>query len=833
MDDIKVERYSGDEADSDRELDVNSVKDSGAPVLSDFPPLRNATVGMPSCISRTLAVRQSVIDYEASDYVASSERDDFTDLELKYSPSDVACVISRRFSPVQSYPCHAGDGVLSFDLDVRVSKHKPLEVVDALLGSGTSWVLSDRKLVDWKAGRLKGIENLYKEPPLHVYTGISLRELELVDYGTRELWSRLYGEMISMPRKHNIYGTISNNCYVDVRPYEDYDEYSVKIDLGRREFKESWRGFIDPGYTVSSVDAGRIRALVHKVRIRVMTPELIMKAKSIIEAMSLPGSTNVGDSWTLYFMGSKMRVSESGVQNAVGTWRSMRGHSTPSLHVFRTRKLVTLSVASGCLVRPLSVLDDLECSTLDSVIWVDSMVFNSQELRSSLMIPIDMPQCTLEYTSTFNLTAPFVLWNEWPRPTLAFNMSSQSIALPYTSILSTVAPKVTSTPLVLTPLMDIVRKQIESGGHNFDIPGRNMIVLFANFSYTYEDSVIVSSEAAAKFACRGQIIHPMPPEVKAIPPGTVINSKTHKWWRSGDEGIAISQGFSKTKGGQIVARVNSEGLRVGDKIATQHGQKQTVSKVLDPDDMPTCYDRDRNKSFKPDMIVASSSIHNRGTPGQIYEARAGMKALESEERGLESSSYITSITGKDALHLEAYECIFTHVGSDKPVMSALEPGQQCVADYGACRVWALAHMSRDKQHFLSSVPKGTRVPTGKLSGSSVRIGEMELATMLSKGWVATASEVLDSSDQASVSICSGCSRLTLLCDCPPSSDTPTDMTVVVRSELAKLDVCRAVYTINGSHTYAGPASIAESSTYGGGEGKAPKVIRPVSFKYRT
>ncbi|KAI8639105.1 hypothetical protein BD408DRAFT_435487 [Parasitella parasitica] len=48
------------------------------------------------------------------------------------------------------------------------------------------------------------------------------------------------------------------------------------------------------------------------------------------------------------------------------------------------------------------------------------------------------------------------------------------------------------------------------------------------------------------------------------------------------------------------------------------------------------------------------------------------------------------------------------------------------ANYEICRFWLLAHLSRDKQHYLSSVPKGPIVRKGKLSGSSIRLGEIEL-----------------------------------------------------------------------------------------------------------
>src|SRR5882724_4054509 len=808
-------------------LDEDDDEDPGKPTLSDFAPVFSMVEGIPSCISKTLAVRQCILDYEGSGYIATSNRIDRTDLELKYCQSDVSCLISRRFSPVHSYPCKADKDFWVLEPGVEGRIMEPKEMISELRMSGTSWILGGRTLEKWNPSRVKGLMEAYAEPPLHVYVGVSLRELELVDFETKVTWSRLYNDMITMPRKQNLYGTITNNCYVDMRPYEETDDYSLKIDISKREFNDKWKGFIDPGHTVSSIDAGRIRSLVHKVRIRTMTPTLIRRAEALVDIMTSIPSSDERETWSLYFMGSTSKVYKSNVYDAVESWRLMDGHEIPSLHVFSSWKLVTLSVSSGCLVRPLSVIEDLECKDLGRVTWVDSMVFNSAELRTSLSLPTLQPTCSLEYSSTFNLMAPYVLWNEWPRPTLAFNMSSQAIALPYTTILSTVAPKVSSSPLVLTPLMETFTKQLDRVSPNFDIPGQNIVVLFANFIYTYEASVIVSSEAAKKSSCKGQLVHSLPSDVRTVVPGTVLNKHTHRWWRSGDQGVVVSEGYSRTKGGYIIARIDSPGLRVGDKVATCHGQKQTVSQIVDIDRMPLCYDKHRDRSFRPGMIIAASSIHNRGTPGQLYEARAGMRALDSRTDAHDTSCYVTSLAGEDAKDIEGYECTFTHIGSENIVMSSFSEGEPCIADYGACRIWALAHMSRDKQHFCSSVPKGTRGPSGKLSGSSVRIGEMELSTMMSKGWIATASEVLDSSDQAYVSTCSRCKRLVILCDCalPP----PPVTGVLVRSELAKLDVCRAVHTINSNM-----GSLTPSSHWEEGNGsKDRKAVRPTSFKYHT
>lgn len=113
-------------------------------------------------------------------------------------------------------------------------------------------------------------------------------------------------------------------------------------------------------------------------------------------------------------------------------------------------------------------------------------------------------------------------------------------------------------------------------------------------------------------------------------------------------------------------------------------------------------------------------------------------------------------------------------------------------------------------------PQGPSGPKGKLFGSSVRIGESELATVMSKGWMSSVAETLHSSDMALLSVCSSCRRLSILCDCSGQRSSTT--LVLMRSSLAKFDICRAVYTINANVPGATEAGVK---------------CRPESFRYYT
>jgi hypothetical protein len=180
------------------------------------------------------------------------------------------------------------------------------------------------------------------------------------------------------------------------------------------------------------------------------------------------------------------------VDKLVDAWNDMLGHNTPSVHVFERENIVVISSTSGCLMRPLSVLDDLECVSLASWKWVDSTVFNSRVLHRGLNISPKITMDPLECSRTQALLFPYLLHNMMPRPTLASIMSTQAICCPNVSLMYIIRPNFMSLPVVRTPLMDLVCRSCTEDSY-FNVPGVDLVVLFANFMDTYEDSVIMSS----------------------------------------------------------------------------------------------------------------------------------------------------------------------------------------------------------------------------------------------------------------------------------------------------------------------------------------------------
>jgi DNA-directed RNA polymerase beta subunit len=83
-----------------------------------------------------------------------------------------------------------------------------------------------------------------------------------------------------------------------------------------------------------------------------------------------------------------------------------------------------------------------------------------------------------------------------------------------------------------------------------------------------------------------------------------------------------------TTSGEISVRVLSYAqLQTGDKLSTGHGQKG-VTNILPIEDMPFGV-TDAGEVIYFDIIMAISSVVNRQTNRQIYEAVSGLQAIRN------------------------------------------------------------------------------------------------------------------------------------------------------------------------------------------------------------
>lgn len=92
----------------------------------------------------------------------------------------------------------------------------------------------------------------------------------------------MYTPGIPQPRRPNLYGTLHDNACVDTRPFEDSDDYEVKVDVQLRQDKPSWSSFVDLSYIVAHTEGGRVRAVTHMTMVRVTGKEVNSLAKKLL-----------------------------------------------------------------------------------------------------------------------------------------------------------------------------------------------------------------------------------------------------------------------------------------------------------------------------------------------------------------------------------------------------------------------------------------------------------------------------------------------------------------------------------------------------------------------
>lgn len=819
---------------------------------TDLTDTTDRRLEFPETFLTYLPVRRLVTKYVEEKDVRTKDEEDPEEFFKEVSNS---VPIPRRFDPCSEIPIR----VKTTDQDNQSALGSPLmlmpprvkrlgtlnSAMDEIKENVASWTMVRPAVVMRDLPQpLVFLTTLYDglSVPLYIYEGSALYEQRFNDDVTKAIWSEVFTSCLTGVRRRNLLGTLADNTIVDMRPFERDDDYSIAIDLSLRQYEREWRGFVDPAFTTANLEAGVLRALTSRVHIRVKTARTIRNVQGMLSAAEYVGCTfkeyRVHTRvWMLHVAGAVAYISARSIPKLVQSWKADIHVDMPSLHVFKESRTISITCGNGCLMRQKNV------TTMDfdegSSVWMDSLLFNSEEMREFLDVDTEYLSNPFEFLRFHASLIPYTLFDGLPRPTLGSFMGPQAIALPKTVINSVNSPIEVLAPLVETPAARELRR---TGGVMATNPGVNLIVLFANDRRCYEDSVVISQEVnnkeVAHFA--GFIRHPVPDN--EVPPrvGDVIEPET-AWYRIGSRGIVKEVEITADKGVVVTLDLGTEGLRVGDKLATHHGQKQTISAILPAEEMPLCKDIRSGKTFRPHLIMAAVSVHNRETIGQIYEARASLKAVDIEAFDPSESyeSYVTLPLGEDCQELTPTECSFSFERGYDSTLSTLKPrGEVCKADYGICRFWVLSHLSRDKQHYASSVPKGVQAPQGKLKGGSVRIGDLDLLTIGAKGLLHSAEELLNSSDACVVSVCQVCERLSLLCDCPEKPSEMKVRDVVTRLGLVKVDICRAVGSIAA---FRGTSfeSVSELKKYltefkGGQRSKTELAASiPTSFKYRT
>ncbi|KAJ3021558.1 UNVERIFIED_CONTAM: hypothetical protein HDU68_009576 [Siphonaria sp. JEL0065] len=521
-----------------------------------------------------------------------------------------------------------------------------------------------------------------------------------------DMWSSMYDELVTSMGKSGIYGVMHNNGTIDTRPYDadmKFRNPTCERDPNLRADMPGYDGFIDSTFTPMSLEAGRVRSLVHGIRYRIMNSSVLTKAASVISHVLNDRTSTSLRTWTFHFCGTYTAISEQTTSLLCKQYVQFRGHDSPTLHVFKGDKIISLSVSSG--------------NEYPDVQWIDSLHLYDPHTYPGELSDALIADMRSQCLRTFTATVPFATYNQPPRCIMASNMAVQAISLPRSSGSTTMRPLHHSNPVVVTPMLAKIIDHEKSANSPF-LPGFPLLTVYCNLPDNYEDAIIVSSELndLGIFSHEGFVYHPIDRKTKVPELGKRIGEE-YTWFRPCDEAIAISYAHTASNDRALLAELRGPNLRVGDKLATWHGQKFTISRIIPRKDMPWCLCNVTGKRFQAHIIMARSSVDNRVTPGQLWESWIAMSTVGDHKYNVLNPGVRVVVTEElDPRTITKWTCQLPLKG----VFESVDVPTVTVA-YGIAHYWQLYHLVRDKQQYMSEVPSSTSAVKGRLRGSGVRV----------------------------------------------------------------------------------------------------------------
>lgn len=573
----------------------------------------------------------------------------------------------------------------------------------------------------------------------------------------------------------SLLGTLQNNQIIDLAPYEPDGVPNMDIRLIDSDIPS----FLCKGHTSHSSEAGRVRRVCCGVYTRVLSATLLRKT---VMGCKLAEKQNSGEKdWILFCMGKICKCSFKALLTLKRYIKSLSSIDIQvcTLDINTETKVALLSISSGVLLRR-----DLNGSVYSSTALYADVWPNE---RFNVLLPTEDSTDALRfYFSGFFQLIPYICFNRPPRTVMSSVQSQQAVAIPYGAGTSSIAPTHVSKPLVSTELIEEVMND-ESAGISDFMPGEDLMIAYANFNDTYEDSVILSEGSAARglfsyMAYSSYVVgsHEKVPEV-----GNYVNMTDNPWWKTysrrdvripSESGtlikipknatafIAGSDGRGKvvsrsiTQTGDIAVKVLRFSTPVtGDKLASGHGQKG-VLKLWKDEDMPWGVDENGNRICF-DMVMSMASITNRLTNGHYYEIVTGAKAA-SEGRRL--------VIGPTEYCSEHTETVLYDGKTGQMLMRGSGDDEiPCLASWGICRIWQMSQLSWDKQHYTHNTAGKFSIttPVGRSGGGGVKFGEMETHAVAASGLTEVSREIKRRIDTIDINICATCESVLQVCVC--------------------------------------------------------------------
>lgn len=571
-----------------------------------------------------------------------------------------------------------------------------------------------------------------------------------------------------------IFGTLHNNQQIDLAQEPD----SKNINIEARYQDVDIPGFLCAGHTAHSTEAGRVRRVCCDVSIRVLNSTLL---KNVYDACIEGHQYNsTKKQWLLFCMGKMVYCSTKSLLALRDSLilSSSTDTNTATLYINTEMHTAILSITSGVLLRRDASNRVIDTISLYSDEWPDD--------KHTLDMPaIDSDIGMKYYFSGFFQLIPYIVHDRPPRTLISSVQSIQAVTTPYGAGTSSVAPVHISKPLVTTPLAEALLNSSDSKFADL-MPGEDLMVAFANFNDTYEDSIMISKSAAdrglyAHMAYSKHLIN----SNETIPDvNNYANIYDNRWWKTYSQrqhSSPIKHRFEGRKDsieplvaggdgrGKIISKVSTDSGQMsvkvlrystpvtGDKLATGHGQKGVIKWIKD-EDMPWGVD-EFGQPIKFDIIVALSSISNRLTGGQYYEMTAGAKAAKEGKRiVIQPGEYNDQHMETVLYDGETGQMI------DRPSDEGDVP---VLASWGIYRVWQMTQLSWDKQHYTHSTAGKYSITTGsgRTAGGGLRFGEMESHATDGSGFTAATSELKTRMDLIDTSFCMKHDTFPQMCIC--------------------------------------------------------------------